>query len=122
MQFRPILLFIVFVLILYTLYRFQRFVLFIPKLIGLSFAFFTLIIPRYVDYLPEYLYLSSFKKNEELQDDVLSDNEKIMILQNQKKECYKCKQYLDKYHFKSTSNVRINNNISNYYAVCHKCK
>ena len=28
-------------------------ILFIPKLIGISFAFLTLIIPRYVDYLPE---------------------------------------------------------------------
>ena len=58
--------------------------MFIPKLIGLSFAFLTLIIPRYIDYLPEYVYLSSFKKTEELKDDVLSNNEKIIILQNQK--------------------------------------
>ena len=122
MQLKPILIFLVFLTILYILYKCQKYILFIPKLIGLSFAFLTLIIPRYIDYLPEYVYLSSFKKTEELKDDVLSNNEKIIILQNQKNECYKCKTRLDNYHIKSTTGVRLNNNLSNYYAVCGRCK
>jgi len=122
MQLKPILIFLVFLTILYILYRCQKYILFIPKLIGLSFAFLTLIIPRYIDYLPEYVYLSSFKKTEELKDDVLSNNEKIIILQNQKNECYKCKIRLDNYYIKSTTGVRLNNNLSNYYAVCGRCK
>jgi len=122
MHIKPILLFLVFGIFIYILYKYQRFILFLPKLIGLSFAFLTLVIPRYVDYLPEYVYLSSFKKTEELKEDTLSDNEKILILQNQKRECYKCKKYLDKYFIKSTTGVRLNNNLSNYYAVCPQCK
>lgn len=122
MHIKPILLFLVFGIFIYILYKYQRFILFLPKLIGLSFAFLTLVIPRYVDYLPEYVYLSSFKKTEELKEDTLSDNEKILILQNQKRECYKCKKYLSKYFIKSTTGVRLNNNLSNYYAVCPQCK
>jgi len=122
MYIKPILFFIVFLIFIYILYRYQRVILFIPKLIGLSFAFLTLVIPRYIDYLPEYIYLSSFKKTEELREDLLSNNEKMLILQNQKNECYKCKTHLDKYHIKSTTGVRLNNNLSNYYAVCIRCK
>ena len=122
MYIKPILFFLVFIIFIYILYRYQRVFLFIPKLIGLSFAFLTLIIPRYIDYLPEYIYLSSFKKTEEMKEDLLSPNEKIVILQNQKNECYKCKARLDKYYIKSTTGVRVNNNLSNYYAVCLLCK
>lgn len=112
------------------MYKFQNFILFFPKLIGISFAFLTLIIPRYIDYLPEYLYLSSFKKTDKLKEDKLynlKDNEKIMILQNQKNECQICKSRLDKkYHVKAYINDKINtptmaNSLSHYYIICDVC-
>lgn len=127
---KSILLFLVFVIIIYIMYKFQNFILFFPKLIGISFAFLTLIIPRYIDYLPEYLYLSSFKKTDKLKEDKLynlKDNEKIMILQNQKNECQICKSRLDKkYHVKAYINDKINtptmaNSLSHYYIICDVC-
>jgi hypothetical protein len=123
-----ILLFIIFVSIIYVMYKYQNVLLFIPKLIGISFAFLTLIIPRYVDYLPEYLYFSSFKKTDKLKEDKfynnnLTENDKIIIRQNQKNECYMCKSHLNNnYHVKSTTTIRNNtNSLASYYIICDIC-
>lgn len=124
--FKLVLLFIVLLLLIYIFYKFQNFILFIPKLIGISFAFLTLVIPRYVDYLPEYLYLSNFKKTDKLKEDKfysnnLTENNKIIILQNQNNECFYCKSRLDsKYHIKNNS-IKYNNSLSNYYIICDIC-
>ena len=90
---KQILLFIIFLIILYIFYRYQNIILFIPKFIGILFAFLTLIIPRYIDYLPEFLYLNNIKKKSNIVDSKfyntnLNDNDKILLLQNQKNECY----------------------------------
>ena len=69
-------------------------------MLGFSFALLTLIIPRYVDYLPEYIYLfnknNNIKKNDTtIYNNELNHNDKRIIISNQHNECYKCKKTLD---------------------------
>jgi hypothetical protein len=124
---KQILLFILFLIILYIFYRYQNIILFIPKFIGILFAFLTLIIPRYIDYLPEILYLNNIKKKSNIVDSkfyktILNNNDHKVLLQNQKNECYLCKQMLNnKYHIKSISKVKYLNNLSNYFIICNNC-
>lgn len=124
---KQILLFIIFLTILYLFYRFQNIILFIPKVIGILFAFLTLIIPRYIDYLPEFLYLNNIKNNSNIENSKfyntnLSVNDKILLLQNQKNECYLCKKTLgSKYYVKSISKATYLEGLSNYYIICNNC-
>ena len=124
---KQIVLFIIFLIILYIIYIYKNIILFIPKVIGILFAFLTLIIPRYIDYLPEFVYLNNIKNNSNIENsnfykNKLSKNDKILLLQNQKNECYLCKELLNnKYHIKSISKDKSLESLSNYYIICNNC-
>ena len=62
MNIKQNILIIVLLYFVYLLYKFQDKLMYVFKSIGFFFAILTLVIPRYIDNLPEYVYLFYNKK------------------------------------------------------------
>jgi c-di-AMP phosphodiesterase-like protein len=120
----PVFAFILFLCFVGVFYYYQNYFSWISKMLSVGFAFLLLIIPQYVESIPNYLFYKTQMLNYDINESKLyntrlTKNDEKIIVQNQNGECIWCKKKIRKYIIKSVD--MLNPNLSNYYAICITC-
>ena len=121
----PILALILFLCFVAFVYYYQNYFTMISKILYMIFAFLLLIVPQYVESIPNYLFyktqILNYNINEsKLYNTKLNKDDKLIILQNQNNECIECKKKLKK-NFCIKSINMLDPNLSNYFIICNVC-
>ena len=121
----PILALILFLCFVGIFYYYQSYFSWISKICSMIFAFLLLIIPQYVESIPNYLFyktqLLNYDVNESrLYNTELTKEDEKIIIHNQNYECMHCKKKIKKNYIMKSVNM-LNPNLSNYYAICKVC-
>lgn len=120
----PTIAFIIFLVLICILYYYEEYLSWIAKSFSILFAFLLLIIPQYIDSIPNYIFyktqMLNYNINEsKLYDSNFSNLDSDSIVKNQNNECIYCKKKLKKYIIKNYN--MLNPQLSSYYAICNRC-
>ena len=121
----PILALILFLCFVAFVYYYQNYFTMISKILYMIFAFLLLIVPQYVESIPNYLFYKTQILNYDINESKLYntgpiEKDKQKILQNQNHECIECKKKLKKNFYIKSINM-LDPNLSNYYIICNSC-
>ena len=121
----PILALLLFLCFVGIFYYYQSYFSWISKICSMGFAFLLLIVPQYVESIPNYLFyktqLLNYDINEsKLYNTELTKEDEEIIIHNQNNECMYCKKKIKKKYIMKSINM-LNPSLSNYYAICTVC-
>lgn len=121
----PLTAFILFCFIVAFGYYFNYYFSYIPKIFYYSLSFLILVVPQYTDQISDYIFTKTQILNYDINESKLYNNrltkkQKRIIINNQNRECKKCKSILgNDYYIKSIDNLK--SDLSNYYVICNRC-
>lgn len=121
----PIIALILFLFLIGIFYYYENYLSWFYRIFYLIFAFLLLVVPQYVDSIPNYLFYKTQMLNYDINESKLyntqlNERERELILDNQNNECIHCKKKIKKNYIMKSINM-LNPNLSNYYAICNLC-
>tara|TARA_B100000963_G_C22624623_1_gene671674 strand:+ start:1258 stop:1647 length:390 start_codon:yes stop_codon:yes gene_type:complete len=121
----PIIALILFLFLIGIFYYYENYLSWFYRIFYLIFAFLLLVVPQYVDTIPNYLFYKTQMLNYDINESKLyntqlNERERELILDNQNNECIHCKKKIKKNYIMKSINM-LNPNLSNYYAICNLC-
>ena len=121
----PIIALILFLFLIGIFYYYENYLSWFYRIFFLIFAFLLLVVPQYVDTIPNYLFYKTQMLNYDINESKLyntqlNERERELILDNQNNECIHCKKKIKKNYIMKSINM-LNPNLSNYYAICNLC-
>ena len=121
----PLLALLLFLCFVGVFYYYQSYFSWIAKICSMIFAFLLLVVPQYVESIPNYIFyktqLLNYDINEsKLYNTELTKEDEELIILNQNNECMQCKKKIKKKYIMKSINM-LNPNLSNYYAICTVC-